>query len=179
MRGVPPLSSQLPISITPLCYPPKMNSHPLLSVREWASTKVHVSIPPPSPQLNRTALHSSPSLPHLSSPTPVPDHNGSYSLPSLCYQAQRVSNFESVKELKTYAPLELIPDLTTTPLQVELWTNKTYSPGVHLLPRIQDEEVARCHLEKLGITLDTLSSEQAAYINVDPSGPYKPDYYRY
>ncbi|XP_063688285.1 adenosylhomocysteinase B-like [Bolinopsis microptera] len=62
--------------------------------------------------------------------------------------------------------------------QVELWT-KTYSPGVHLLPRIQDEEVARCHLEKLGISLDTLSSEQAAYINIDPNGPYKPDYYRY
>ena len=62
--------------------------------------------------------------------------------------------------------------------QIELWT-KPYPPGVHLLARIQDETVARSHLDKLGISLDTLTQEQADYINVDIGGPYKPDYYRY
>ena len=82
--------------------------------------------------------------------------------------------------LTTTPPQRLQPPLAPdhNPPQIELWT-KAYPPGVHLLPRTQDEEVARCHLEKLGIRLDTLSPEQAEYINVSTNGPYKPDYYRY
>jgi adenosylhomocysteinase len=62
--------------------------------------------------------------------------------------------------------------------QIELWT-KAYSIGVHCLPKALDEEVARLHLEQLGVKLTTLTSEQAAYIGVPIGGPYKPDYYRY
>ena len=61
---------------------------------------------------------------------------------------------------------------------MELW-NSSYPPGVHLLSKKLDEEVARCHLDKLGIKLSRLSEEQAAYINVDIEGPLKPSYYRY
>jgi len=51
--------------------------------------------------------------------------------------------------------------------------------GVHCLEKKLDEEVARLHLEKLGVRLSTLSERQAAYIGVPVEGPYKPDYYRY
>ena len=50
---------------------------------------------------------------------------------------------------------------------------------VYLLPKHLDEEVARLHLDKLGVQLTTLSQEQADYIGVPVSGPYKPDHYRY
>jgi adenosylhomocysteinase len=68
--------------------------------------------------------------------------------------------------------------------QIELHNNKhVYSssskPGVHVLPKHLDEKVARLHLEALGANLTTLTKEQAAYIGVDVSGPYKPDHYRY
>lgn len=64
--------------------------------------------------------------------------------------------------------------------QIELWQNPTnYPVGVHILPKHLDEMVARLHLEKLGIKLTQLTSEQATYLNVDLNGPYKPDYYRY
>jgi len=62
--------------------------------------------------------------------------------------------------------------------QIELWT-KNYPLGVHCLPKALDEEVARLHLEQLGVALTTLRPEQAAYIGVPIQGPYKPDYYRY
>jgi adenosylhomocysteinase len=51
--------------------------------------------------------------------------------------------------------------------------------GVYLLPKELDEEVARLHLDKLGVTLTTLTDEQADYIGVPKEGPYKPDHYRY
>jgi adenosylhomocysteinase len=54
-----------------------------------------------------------------------------------------------------------------------------YELGVHVLPKILDEKVARLHLEKLGVKLTTLSQEQADYIGVPVDGPYKPDHYRY
>jgi adenosylhomocysteinase len=68
--------------------------------------------------------------------------------------------------------------------QIEIHNNKhVYSssskPGVHVLPKHLDEKVARLHLEALGANLTTLTKEQAAYIGVDVSGPYKPDLYRY
>ncbi len=68
--------------------------------------------------------------------------------------------------------------------QIEIHNNKhVYSssskPGVHVLPKHLDEKVARLHLEALGANLTTLTKEQAAYIGVDVSGPYKPDHYRY
>ncbi len=64
--------------------------------------------------------------------------------------------------------------------QIELWTKgDEYSNTVHVLPKHLDEMVAKLHLEKLGVQLDVLSPEQAAYIGVTPEGPYKPDYYRY
>ena len=62
--------------------------------------------------------------------------------------------------------------------QMELWKNK-YNIGVYVLPKILDEEVARLHLEKLGISLTNLSKEQAEYIDIPLKGPYKPDNYRY
>ncbi len=64
--------------------------------------------------------------------------------------------------------------------QIELWTKSdAYSNTVHVLPKHLDELVAKLHLEKLGVQLDVLSAEQAAYIGVTPEGPYKPEYYRY
>src|ERR1700723_1989975 len=64
--------------------------------------------------------------------------------------------------------------------QLDLWANKdTYKPGVYVLPKKLDEEVARLHLEKIGVKLTTLSKEQAEYIGVPVDGPYKPDHYRY
>jgi len=64
--------------------------------------------------------------------------------------------------------------------QIELWTKPgEYAVGVHTLPKILDEEVARLHLEHLGVKLTKLSPEQAKYIGVPVNGPYKPDHYRY
>ena len=64
--------------------------------------------------------------------------------------------------------------------QLDLWANKDkYKPGVYVLPKKLDEEVARLHLEKIGVKLTTLTKEQAEYIGVPVEGPYKPDHYRY
>ncbi|WP_163709678.1 adenosylhomocysteinase [Mangrovibacterium lignilyticum] len=62
--------------------------------------------------------------------------------------------------------------------QIELWKNE-YKLDVYRLPKELDEEVARLHLEQLGVKLTKLSKEQAAYIGVSQSGPYKPEHYRY
>ena len=48
-----------------------------------------------------------------------------------------------------------------------------------MLPKLLDEKVARLHLDKLGVGLDTLKKKQADYIGVPVDGPYKPDHYRY
>jgi adenosylhomocysteinase len=64
--------------------------------------------------------------------------------------------------------------------QLDLWKNKdTYEVGVYTLPKKLDEEVARLHLEKIGVRLTTLSKKQADYLGVPVEGPYKPDHYRY
>jgi len=64
--------------------------------------------------------------------------------------------------------------------QLDLWENKDkYKPGVYVLPKKLDEEVARLHLEKIGVKLTKLTKEQADYIGVPVEGPYKPDHYRY
>jgi adenosylhomocysteinase len=64
--------------------------------------------------------------------------------------------------------------------QIELWTNKSkYENQVYVLPKHLDEKVAMLHLGKLGAKLTTLSKEQADYISVPTSGPFKPDHYRY
>ena len=64
--------------------------------------------------------------------------------------------------------------------QIELWNNSdNYENKVHMLPKILDEKVAKLHLEKLGVELEELSSDQANYIGVDIKGPFKPEYYRY
>jgi len=62
--------------------------------------------------------------------------------------------------------------------QIELWNNE-YKMGVYMLPKVLDEEVARLHLEKLGVKLTRLSNKQADYIGVPVDGPYKSDHYRY
>ena len=62
--------------------------------------------------------------------------------------------------------------------QIELFT-KELEIDVYRLPKYLDEEVARLHLEQIGVKLSTLSKEQAAYIGVPVGGPYKPDHYRY
>jgi len=64
--------------------------------------------------------------------------------------------------------------------QLELWRNAAkYGKAVHMLPKQLDEEVARLHIEKLGVKLTKITPEQAAYIGVPPEGPYKPEHYRY
>src|SRR6478736_6209027 len=64
--------------------------------------------------------------------------------------------------------------------QLDLWKNRdAYKPGVYILPKILDEEVARLHLEKIGVKLTTLTPKQAQYIGVPQEGPYKPAHYRY
>lgn len=64
--------------------------------------------------------------------------------------------------------------------QLELWQNSSkYENKVYTLPKHLDEKVARLHLAKIGVELETLSAEQAQYIGVHPEGPFKPDYYRY
>ncbi|MHB8904927.1 MAG: adenosylhomocysteinase [Melioribacteraceae bacterium] len=64
--------------------------------------------------------------------------------------------------------------------QLELWNNSDkYEKKVYMLPKHLDEQVARLHLEKIGVELDTLSEKQAKYIGVKVEGPYKADYYRY
>ena len=64
--------------------------------------------------------------------------------------------------------------------QIELWNNSdNYENKVYMLPKNLDETVARLHLDKLGVELEELSSEQAKYIGVQKEGPFKPEYYRY
>ena len=64
--------------------------------------------------------------------------------------------------------------------QIELWKNsKQYENKVYVLPKNLDEMVALLHLPKLGVELENLTEEQAKYIGVNKSGPYKPEYYRY
>ncbi|OFY60756.1 MAG: adenosylhomocysteinase [Bacteroidetes bacterium RBG_19FT_COMBO_42_10] len=62
--------------------------------------------------------------------------------------------------------------------QIDLW-KKNYKIGVYRLPKHLDEEVARLHLEQLGVKLTKLTKEQSDYIGVPQAGPYKPDHYRY
>ncbi|HEX5111583.1 MAG TPA: adenosylhomocysteinase [Saprospiraceae bacterium] len=64
--------------------------------------------------------------------------------------------------------------------QMELWMKgDQYDNKVYVLPKHLDEMVARLHLDKLGVQLDELTSDQASYLGITPEGPYKPDYYRY
>jgi len=64
--------------------------------------------------------------------------------------------------------------------QLELWSNfENYDNKVYMLPKHLDEKVAKLHLNKLGVELEELTSEQASYIGVEQKGPYKPNYYRY
>jgi len=64
--------------------------------------------------------------------------------------------------------------------QIELWNNADkYENKVYMLPKNLDEMVAMLHLDKLGVELEELSSEQAKYIGVQKNGPFKPEYYRY
>jgi adenosylhomocysteinase len=64
--------------------------------------------------------------------------------------------------------------------QIELFTRVgEYTRQVYRLPKILDEKVARLHLDALGVRLTTLTAEQAEYLGLDPSGPYKPEHYRY
>ena len=62
--------------------------------------------------------------------------------------------------------------------QIDLWQNN-YEVGVYRLSKQLDEEVARLHLEQIGVKLTTLTPEQADYIGVSVDGPYKPEHYRY
>ena len=64
--------------------------------------------------------------------------------------------------------------------QLELWTNgSAYDKQVYTLPKQLDEKVAMLHLGKLGAKLTKLTAEQAAYISVPDTGPFKPNHYRY
>ena len=64
--------------------------------------------------------------------------------------------------------------------QIDLWEKRDeYKPGVYRLSKRLDEEVARLHLEKIGVKLTVLSAKQAEYLGVSPDGPYKAEHYRY
>lgn len=64
--------------------------------------------------------------------------------------------------------------------QLELWNNADkYEKQVYMLPKLLDEKVARLHLKKIGVELDTLSKSQADYLSISTEGPFKPEYYRY
>ena len=64
--------------------------------------------------------------------------------------------------------------------QIELYTNKgKYPVGVYVLPKTLDEKVARLHLKKLGVELTEMTEEQAKYLSISKSGPFKPEHYRY
>ena len=64
--------------------------------------------------------------------------------------------------------------------QIELWQNsENYKIDVYMLPKHLDEKVARLHLEKVGVEIDTLTKDQAEYIGVKAEGPFKPSHYRY
>ena len=64
--------------------------------------------------------------------------------------------------------------------QIELWKHSDkYENDVYMLPKHLDEKVAALHLAKLGVELETLRDDQAAYIGVEVTGPFKPEYYRY
>ncbi|KAG9294804.1 hypothetical protein G9A89_008496 [Geosiphon pyriformis] len=64
--------------------------------------------------------------------------------------------------------------------QIALWTDTaSYPLGVHMLPKRLDEEVARAHLDKLGVKLSKLTPNQAKYLDLNPEGPFKPGHYRY
>ncbi len=64
--------------------------------------------------------------------------------------------------------------------QIDLWNKKDeYEIGVYRLPKYLDEEVARLHLEHIGVKLTRMTQEQADYLGVDINGPYKPEHYRY
>ena len=64
--------------------------------------------------------------------------------------------------------------------QMELWMKgDEYQPGVYILPKHLDEKVARLHLDRIGVKLSKLNTEQADYISVSVDGPFKPEHYRY
>ena len=64
--------------------------------------------------------------------------------------------------------------------QIALWDKSSnFEVGVHMLPKKLDEEVARLHLDKLGVKLTKLSPKQADYLGVPVEGPFKPEHYRY
>ncbi|MEM6726081.1 MAG: adenosylhomocysteinase [Bacteroidota bacterium] len=64
--------------------------------------------------------------------------------------------------------------------QLEIWNNyENYENKVYMLPKHLDEKVARLHLAKIGVELDTLTDDQAEYLGVKAQGPFKPEYYRY
>jgi adenosylhomocysteinase len=64
--------------------------------------------------------------------------------------------------------------------QIELWTNNAqYDKNVYVLPKHLDEKVARLHLSKIGVVLDELTTEQADYLGIAKSGPFKAEHYRY
>jgi adenosylhomocysteinase len=64
--------------------------------------------------------------------------------------------------------------------QIALWTEpEKYPLGVHTLPKLLDEEVARLHLDQLGVKLTRLTPKQAKYLGIPAAGPFKPEYYRY
>jgi adenosylhomocysteinase len=63
--------------------------------------------------------------------------------------------------------------------QIELAHSESYEKKVYVLPKHLDEKVATLHLDKLGVTLTTLTAKQADYLGLDIAGPFKPEQYRY
>ncbi len=94
----------------------------------------------------------------------------------LCLQKGRLVNLGCATGHPSFVMSNSFSNQTLA--QIDLWKNK-YEIGVYRLPKDLDEEVARLHLDQLGANLTKLTKEQADYIGVPASGPYKPDHYRY
>ena len=81
---------------------------------------------------------------------------------------------------KTKLPRNVETAVRFTLAALDLWKNRTlYKPAVYVLLKNLDEEVARLHLEKIGVKLTKLTKDQSDYLGVPVSGPYKPSHYRY
>ncbi len=64
--------------------------------------------------------------------------------------------------------------------QMDLWKNRDANKiGVYCLPKVLDEEVARLHLDRLGVKLTRMTEKQAGYLGIPVDGPYKSEHYRY
>ena len=86
---------------------------------------------------------------------------------------------DAVRDLSSFPDAASVDTLRRLDVRYVIIHRDFYENKVYTLPKHLDEEVARLHLEKLGVKLTTLSEDQAAYLGIPVQGPYKPEHYRY